>query len=86
MQRLVKTVVTDPGLGGHEELAAVDAALHDALADLGFVAPDRGGIDEPIARCDRIPDRAHGFVARALQDTEPGSRPIDIVVEREERA
>ena len=49
MQRLVVAVIADPQLGGHEQIAAVDAAMGDALSDLGFVPVSSGGVDQAIA-------------------------------------
>src|SRR5699024_2290763 len=54
----VAALVTTGDLRGHQCLVRVHAAVAQALAQRGLVAVLGGGVDEPVARTQRLADRA----------------------------
>jgi acyl dehydratase len=68
--------VVEPDLGGQEDLAAVDAAVLEALADFGLVPVRAGRVDVPVADLQRVADA----VDRVLPGDLPGavSEPRDL--------
>ena len=79
--RLDETVVFGGQLGGDEQLRAGNPGGRDRAADAGFVAVDRGGVNEPAADFQRRRYRAFGLVVRQIGDAQAKHRHGVFVIE-----
>src|SRR6185437_3805332 len=68
-------------LGGDEEFGAGNPRGGDGAADGGFVAVDRGGVDEPAADFQRRRHRALGLLVGQIRDAQAQRRNRVLVIE-----
>ena len=74
VQSLVVAVVTDPDLGLHEHLGAVQTSGRDPLTDLPLIAVRGRGIDVAVAGLQRNRDRIAGLLRRGLKHPKTQAR------------
>ena len=77
------TVVLDPDLAGDEKLLTRNAAVPDALSDLGLVHVRLGGVDVAVACLHGIDHSLRGLFRWNLEDTEAENGDFHAVVEFE---
>ena len=75
-------VMFDPHLGGDEQLTAVDAAVANALPDLGLVHIGLGGVDVSVSDLDGVGHASRRFVTGHLEDAETQLRHDHAIAQR----
>ena len=70
--------VLDPHLGGHPELAGVDAGALDPASHLLLVPVRARCVDVAIARGDRVGDRLLRLRGVDLEDADPDRGHLDV--------
>ena len=73
--------VGDPDLRGHEDLVAGHVALRDGGSHAGFVSVGLRGVDEAVARGERLGHAALGVLGRRLVHAEAEHGHLHAVVE-----
>ena len=75
-------VMLDPHLCGNEQLAAVDAAIADALTDLRLIHIRLGSIDMPVSHLDGILNASSGLVPGHLKNAKAQFRHRHAIAQR----